>query len=116
MRGPGHGSIAPEIHFDSPDSVAVKPSTLSADFRHTSGLPVRACLRNGCTSSRAAAASPPSTNETSTPPSRSIPGPRPEAFSLGSSQPITTRAIPAASTASTQGGCRPWWAHGSSET
>ena len=37
---------------------------------------------------RAAAASAPAANSTSTPPSRSIPGPRPDAFSLGSSEAI----------------------------
>ena len=37
----------------------------------------------------------------------SIPGPRPVAFSLGSSDPITTREIPASKSASTQGGCLP---------
>ena len=44
------------------------------------------------------------------------PGPRPAAFSLGSSEAITTRAIPASRIASTQGGWRPWWAQGSSVT
>ena len=47
----------------------------------TSGRPVRACLRKGWFSSRAAAASAPWANSTSTPPSRRIPGPRPAAFS-----------------------------------
>ena len=44
------------------------------------------------------------------------PGRGPLAFSLGSSEPITTRAIPAARIASVQGGWRPWWAQGSSVT
>ena len=65
-----------------------------AIFSVTSGRPVRACLRKGWFSSRAAVASAPAANSTSTPPSRRIPGPRPEAFSVGSSEAITTRAIP----------------------
>ena len=42
--------------------------------------------------------------------SRSSP---PCASGFGSSEPATTRAMPAASIASTQGGVVPWWAHGS---
>ena len=45
-----------------------------------------------------------------------MPGPRPAAFSVGSSEPITTRAIPASRIASVQGGWRPWWAQGSRVT
>ena len=71
----------PEIQRESPPVVAVKPSRLTADFSVTSGRPVRACLRKGCTARRAAAASAPSANSTSTPSSRRMPGPRPEAFS-----------------------------------
>ena len=37
----------------------------------------------------------------------------PPASGFGSSEPATTRAIPAARTASTQGGVVPWWTHGS---
>ena len=44
------------------------------------------------------------------------PGPRPLAFSLGSSEAITTLAMPAARIASEHGGWRPWWAQGSSVT
>ena len=40
----------------------------------------------------------------------------PAAFSVGSSEAITTRAIPASRIASVQGGWRPWWAQGSSVT
>ena len=97
-------------------AVAVRPSSVMADLRTTSGRPVRACLRNGWLSSRAVAASSPSAQMTSTPPSRSIPGPRPLALPLGSSEAITTRPSPAARIASVQGGWRPWWAQGSSVT
>jgi hypothetical protein len=64
----------------------------------------------------ARAARSPSAITTSTPSSRRIPGPRPAAFSVGSSEAITTRAMPAARIASTHGGVRPWCAHGSSDT
>ena len=50
------------------------------------GRPVRARLRKGWLSSRAAPASSRAASSTSTPPSRSIPGPRPEALSVGSSE------------------------------
>ena len=45
-----------------------------------------------------------------------MPGPRPAAFSVGSSEAITTRAIPASMIASVHGGVRPVWQHGSSDT
>jgi 2-polyprenyl-6-methoxyphenol hydroxylase-like FAD-dependent oxidoreductase len=64
----------------------------------------------------AALASAPVASSTSTPPSRSIPGPRPDAFSVGSSEAKTTRAISASRIASVQGGWRPSWAQGSSVT
>jgi hypothetical protein len=35
----------PEIHFESPAAVAVKPSSVTADFSVTSGRAVRACFR-----------------------------------------------------------------------
>src|SRR5918992_3516305 len=107
---------SPEIHCESPVTVATLPSSVIADLKITSGRPVRACLRNGWFTSRAASASSPSTQTTSTPPSRRIPGPRPAALLVGSSEAITTRAMPASRIASVQGGVRPWCAHGSSET
>ena len=72
----------------------MRPSREIASFRVTSGRPVRACLRKGWLRSRAAVASAPAAKATSTPPSRRIPGPRPAAFSEGSSEAITTRAMP----------------------
>ena len=50
------------------------------------------------------------------PSSRRIPRPRPAAFGVGSSDATTTREIPAAAIASVQGGVRPWWQQGSSDT
>ena len=72
-----------EIQGDSPGAVAVPPSRDIASFRVTRGNPVRACLRKDWLSRRAAAASAPAARATSTPPSRRMPGPRPEAFSVG---------------------------------
>ena len=114
--GRARGSRARRSTASRRRGVAVKPSRLTADFSVTSGRPVRACLRNGWFGSRAAAASAPSANSTSTPSSRRMPGPRPRAFSVGSSEPITTRPMPAARIASVQGGWRPWCAQGSSVT
>ena len=87
-----------------------------ADLKTTSGRPVRACFRNGWLSRRAASATSPLTHSTSMPSSRRMPGPRPEALAVGSSDAITTRAIPASMMASVQGGVRPSWQQGSSET
>ena len=84
--GRAPGSADPEIHFESPSAVAVRPSRVRADFSVTSGRPVRACFRNGWMRRRAAAASGPLASSTSIPASRSMPGPRPLAFSEGSSE------------------------------
>jgi hypothetical protein len=88
--------------------VATLPSSVIADLKITSGRPVRACLRKGWF--RILAASPicPSTKSTLTPSSRRIPGPRPAALGVGSSEAITTREIPAETIASVHGGVRPW--------
>ena len=83
-----------EIHFESPVRVATLPSSVIADLKRTHGRPVRACLRKAWLSSRARAASSPSATSTSMPSSRRIPRPRPEAFSVGSSEATTTRAMP----------------------
>ena len=96
--------------------VATLPSSVIADLNRTHGRPVRACLRNGWLSSRARAASSPSATSTSIPSSRRIPSPRPEAFSVGSSEATTTRRMPAATIASVHGGVLPLWQQGSSET
>ena len=106
---------SPEIHCESPVRVATLPSSVIADLKTTSGRPVRACFRNGWFSMRAASAMWPSTKSTRTPSSRRIPGPRPAALGVGSSEAITTRVMPAETIASVQGGVRPWWQHGSSE-
>ena len=107
---------SPLIHFESPARVATFPSRVMADLKSTQGRPARACLRKAWLSSRARVASSPSAMTTSTPSSRRMPRLRPEAFSVGSSEPTTTRPMPAARIASVQGGVRPWWQQGSSET
>ena len=96
--------------------VATLPSSVMADLKRIHGIPVRACLRKPWLSSRARVASSPSAIVTSTPSSRRIPSPRPEAFSVGSSEATTTRPMPASRIASVHGGVWPSWQHGSSET
>src|SRR5437763_1137465 len=105
-----------EIQRESPPAVATLPSSVMAVFQVTSGRPVFACLRNGWFIIRAALATAPSTTSTRIPSSRSMPSPRPLAFSLGSSLATTTRASRASTIASVHGGVRPWWQHGSSDT
>jgi hypothetical protein len=107
---------SPEIHWESPVLVATLPSSVIADLKITSGVPVRACFLNGWFSRRAARPSSPSRESTSTPSSRRIAGPRPLAFVVGSSEPMTTRAMPASTIASVHGGVRPSWQQGSSDT
>ena len=102
--------------MESPVSVATLPSRVMADLNSTHGRPVRACLRKAWLSWRARAASSPSATTTSMPSSRRIPRPRPEAFSVGSSEATTTRPMPERAIASVHGGVRPWWQQGSSET
>ena len=63
--------------------LATLPSSVMADLNTTSGRPVRACLRKGWLSIRAAALISPSTKLTSTPSSRRMPGPRPAALGVG---------------------------------
>ena len=76
-----------------------------------------ACLRNGWFRSRAdARARRRRRSRTSMPSSRRMPRPRPDAFSVGSSEATTTRLMPAATIASVQGGVWPWWQQGSSVT
>ena len=108
---------SPEIHLESPVRVATLPSSVIADLKSTNGRPVRACLRNGWLSSRARRGELAVGDHRPRCPRRAgCPRPRPEAFSVGSSEAITTRAMPASRIASVHGGVRPVWQHGSSET
>src|SRR3569833_3377667 len=96
-----------EIHIESPVRVATLPSSVIADLNSTHGRPVRACLRNAWLDRRARAASSPPATSTRTPSSRRLPTPRPEAFSVGSSDATTTREMPAATIAAGRGGGGP---------
>ena len=107
---------SPEIHCESP--VAWR-STVERErpFRVTSGRPVRACFRNGWLSVRAASAL------GSVDPDDGDPGLARAlrvrgrlAFSVGSSEAMTTRPMPASTIAAAQGGCLPSCAQGSSVT
>jgi hypothetical protein len=53
---------------------------------------------------------------TSMPAARRAAAPRPSTPGLGSTMATTQRVTPAAITASTHGGVRPWWAQGSRVT
>ena len=68
---------SPEIQGESPGAVEVRPSSDIASFRVTSGRPVRACLRKGWLSSRAAAASAPAAKLDLHPAVAEDPGPAP---------------------------------------
>ena len=106
-----------EIHCESPVRVATLPVERHRRLEEHARAPGARVLAEGLVDAaarrRQLAVGRPST---STPSSRRIPSPRPEAFSVGSSEATTTRAIPAATIASVQGGVRPWWQQGSSDT
>ena len=126
--GDGVGLRAPAVHerrgsrgrrstCESPLAVAVKPSRLTADLSVTSGRPVRACLRKGWFSSRAAAASAPSAKLDLDPlvaqDARAAAGgllARVLAADHHPGDPGGERS------ASVHGGWRPWCAQGSSDT
>ena len=96
-----------------PSAAALRPSRVVANFQVTNGRPcswpkVQARLSRRASSS----SSPPST---STPASRSVAAP-PRASGLLSDWAYTTRATPAASSASVQGPVRPVWSQGSRVT
>ena len=80
--------------------------------RTASARPVLRWCRYG--RSEAAASSDPMPTSTVMPAARSRSMPVPATRSSGSSSATTTRATPAAISASAQGGVRPWWEHGSS--
>ncbi len=94
---------------------AILPSSVSADFSVTSGLPVRMKWKKARFSRRASSANS-SASTTSTPASRSRAKPLPATSGFGSSVIAITRRMPARRMASTHGGVRPWCAHGSSVT
>ena len=104
----------PVIHCDEPSAAAMRPSTLIAVFSRQKLRPSRRCRRYGASERRAFSA--PTPTSTVMPCSRSCAMPRPLTFGSGSSSATTTRATPAAISASVHGGVRPWCAHGSRVT
>ena len=88
---------------------ATRPSSVTATFQVTNGLPSVTHVRQASFCARAAKES---TSSTSTPASRSRSTP-PAASGFGSREPTTTFATPAATIASVHGGVDPWCAQGS---
>ena len=105
---------APVSHCCERSAGAIAPSASSASFKVTHGRRApRAANANGALRSRAACSRRP--NSTVIPAARNRSAP-PEATGFGSRIATTTRATPAATSASTHGGVLPWWLHGSSVT
>ncbi len=102
------------IHWLRPLWSAVWPSRLAAAFIRTHGRPRSMRLKNPMFISRASAAIRPLS--ATMPAARSLAMPCPATSGFGSSIAATTRASPASTSASAQGGVRPWWLHGSSVT
>ena len=95
----------PVIHWLSPDAVAIRPSRLVASLSVTRGRPVALRSRKPAWSCIASAARTPVV--TAIPAARNRAKPCPETRGSVSSSGATTRATPAAISASTQGGVRP---------
>ena len=106
--GPARGCARPRSTSSLPAAVAVRPSRLTAALRDRPAACRcgRAFGRAGSAGGRRPPRGPRRTRPRS-PSSRRIPGPRPLAFAEGSSHPITTRAIPAASDRVGAGGLAP---------
>ncbi len=113
-RWPSWRAASPVIQRDSPAAVAMRPSKDEANLAVTKGSPAVTQRMYCSLSSRAASASTPTV--TSMPARRRLSRPPPLTRGLGSGMAVTQREIPAATTASVQGGVRPWWQQGSRET
>ncbi|MDQ1079795.1 hypothetical protein QE401_002321 [Pseudoroseomonas cervicalis] len=105
---------APVIHWLSPLRVAMRPSSVLASFSVSSGRLWVSRLVKPALIARASASSSPV--ETAMPAARSCSMPPPSTRGSGSRIATTTRATPAAISASVQGGVRPQWQQGSSVT
>jgi hypothetical protein len=94
------------------------PSAVWASFSVTCGRPTVTTLRkpSNCSAIAATIGSSPGPGPTTSRPRAASTCAPPLATGLGSAWPITTRATPAATSASVHGGVRPWWAQGSSVT
>ena len=115
---PSARAAGPVIHWLTPLCRAVAPSSEAATFMRTQGRPRSMRLKKPIFSSRVAWASGwvAGSTSTTTPAARSRATPWPLTSGLGSVCATTTRATPAAISASQHGGVRPWWLHGSSVT
>ena len=98
-------AASPVIHWLSPEAMAVRPSRLMASFTRTQGRPrVMRLTKPGLSASASAS---------STPAAASMPAacrrasPWPATCGFGSVIAATTRATPASTSASAQGGVRP---------
>ncbi len=111
---PSARAAGPVIHWLSPDGSAVRLSRLAAIFIRTHGRPRVMRETKPIFISRASFSSRP--QRTSMPAVRSVVRPRPDTSGLGSSIAAITRASLASISAFAQGGVRPKWLHGSSET
>jgi hypothetical protein len=114
---PSARAASPVIHWLAPLSSAVRPSSDTAAFSRTQGVPRRMRVKKPMLSSAACWRSAPSSSSiTVTPAARSRSLPCPATSGFGSAMALKTRAMPARASASQQGGVRPWWAQGSSVT
>ena len=104
----------PVIHWLPPFASAVRPSRLAAIFMRTHGRPRVMRERKPALSSRASRSSRPTS--TCDAGGAQAAGAPPAASGFGSGIAATTRATPAATSASTHGGVRPVWLQGSSVT
>ena len=104
---------SPLIHLDSPLASALRPSRLVASLIRSHGRPRSMRERKPRLSARACASIKP--DSTVMPAARSLSKPAPSTCGNGSRIAATTRATPAAISASAHGPVRPVWAHGSSD-
>jgi hypothetical protein len=111
---PSRRAASPVIHWLVPSGSAVRPSIEAATLSRTHGSARDMRDTKPMLSSVASCCSRP--QRTSTPASRSRVRPRPLTVGLGSSIAAITRPTRASTSASTQGGVRPKWLHGSSVT
>ena len=111
---PSARAASPVIHWLVPSASAVRPSSETAAFRRSQGRPRSMRETKPMLSSRDASPSP--SHSTAMPAASSRAAPRPETSGFGSRSAMTTRATPAATSASAHGGVRPWCEHGSSVT
>ena len=95
------------IHWLAPFSSAVRPSSDMAAFIRTHGRPRVMREKKPIFSSWASSASGPDSTATSIPAAASRAMPCPATSGFGSSIAATTRARPASTSASAQGGVRP---------